>query len=76
MSKFIGKRVFYYCSQCNNPFTLSKKCVDKSEDMNLIFCSQKCWEDWENADEKAAIENAFFGTVAMQIAERLSNSVS
>ena len=24
----------------------------------LIFCSQKCWENWEGSDEKSAIENA------------------
>ena len=24
--------------------------------MNLIFCSQKCWENWEGSDEKSAIE--------------------
>jgi hypothetical protein len=76
MSKFIGKRVFYSCSQCEKPFTLSKKCVDKSEDMNLIFCSKECCKNWEDADEKAAIENAFFGTVAAQVAERLPNSAS
>jgi len=76
MSRFIGKRVFYHCDNCKKRFTVSNKTVDKSEEMNLLFCSQKCWEDWQEADEKAATKNAFFGTVAMQIAERLSNSVS
>jgi len=74
MSKFLGKRVFYHCPQCKQPFSLSTKCVDKAEEINLVFCSKKCYEDWGKADEEAAIQNALFGTVAMQIAERLSNT--
>ncbi len=57
MSKFIGKRVFYHCPQCKQPFSLSTKCVDKSEEINLVFCSKKCYEDWGKADEEAAILN-------------------
>lgn len=67
---FIGKRVFYCCSNCGNEFTLSKKSIDKSEDMNLVFCSKKCWNEWDKSDDEAAIQNAHMGTVLIKIAER------
>jgi transcription elongation factor Elf1 len=54
MSKFIGKRVFYHCSHCNSAFTLSRKTVDKSQEMNLVFCSKKCWNDWQKHSDAVA----------------------
>ena len=73
MSRFIGKRVFYTCDNCNASFTTGRKSVDKSVERNRIFCSEKCWQEWERKDDEAALENAKIGNAMAAIAERLSN---
>jgi hypothetical protein len=49
MTKYIGKRVFYFCKQCNKTFTLNK---DSVEDYHNVFCSMKCYREFCNAELK------------------------
>ncbi len=46
MSKYIGKRVFYHCGSCGNPFTLNNNSVDDSNNSGEVFCSKNCHESF------------------------------